>query len=97
MSESSDFGGEELGLGDIPVYVSKYEVTIQLLISKPFNSFVMATSAVPTTVLSRVERNRQRHRLPSVSRDDRALRVVDLRKDQYVQPHPLDVLSHMLG
>jgi hypothetical protein len=51
----------------LPVYVNRYDVTIQLLISKPFKSFVMATSAVPTTVLSRVERNRQRHKLPDIS------------------------------
>ena len=47
----------------LPAYVRRYDVTIQLLFSKPFKALVMATSAVLTIVVSIVERKRLRHKL----------------------------------
>ena len=46
-----------------PEYVRRYDVTIQLLFTKPFKALVMATSAVLTIVVSIVERKRLRHKL----------------------------------
>lgn len=42
-----------------PVYVRRYEVTTQSLISKPCKSSVIETSAVLTIVLSIVDRKRE--------------------------------------
>ena len=51
----------------IPVYVSKYEVTIQLAMPNPFKASVIETNEVLTIVVSSVDKKRPRHRLQSIT------------------------------
>lgn len=51
----------------LPAYVRRYDVTIQLLLTKPFKALVIATSVVLTIVVSIVERKRLRHKLAEIS------------------------------
>jgi hypothetical protein len=51
------------GKGMLPVYVSRYEVTTQSLVSKPLRAFVILTRLVLTIVVSKVESSRLEQRL----------------------------------
>jgi hypothetical protein len=48
---------------DVPVYVSKYAVITQVLLSKPFKSSVIATRDVAVIVDSIFGRNNAKHNL----------------------------------
>ena len=50
------------------MYAKRYEVTIQLLLWKPFRAFVMAISDVAMIVVSMVDRKRLRHNLSEFQR-----------------------------